>query len=192
LSIFAGESERYPNSLRRRDQEIKDFPQDVAALQAIENQKWAKEKKRENFMLREMIDRIRFDMDELRNAMTSAVMAGGSGISRAANSISKSLGAEVQWGMEEVSEEEEPLLEAAEEDKTVKRGLTVVSAPDPGEGTHGEDVIQTIITRKTRVGKSLSHSLCSSYPPLQKVASRVNKSEALRGIQGALRCLYLA
>ena len=184
----------------------------MAALQAIENQKWAKEhdtyedriqhleadlalaqqahlqldeQKQENLMLKETIDRMRFDMDELRNAMTSAVMAGGSGVSSAANSISKSLGAElvgkmkVQWGMEEVNEEEEPLLEAAEEDKTVKRRLTVVSAPDP-EGTDGEDVIQTIITRKTRVWKSLSCSLCSSYPPVQKVASRANKGEARR------------
>ena len=139
----------------------------------------------------ETIDRMRFDsdMDELRNAMTSVVMAEGSGVSRAANSISKSLGEElvgktkVQW-VEEVGEEEEPFLEASEEHKTVKRGLTVVSAPEPREGTDGEDVIRTIITPKTRVGKSSSHSLCKGFGGVERgtlwgggrVLTKVNKN----------------
>jgi hypothetical protein len=163
---LAAESERYRNQLRRRDQEIKDS-QDVAALQSLEAVKWAKEassyedrlahleeelsvaqlahaqldvQKQENMMLKETIDRMRFDMDEMRNAATNA--AAGSGPSSAANSISKSLGAELMGKMGGGWEDD------AIEDKGDSGELDM----DENEDTEDEeDVIQTIITRKKRV-----------------------------------------
>lgn len=76
-------------------------------------------------------------MDEMRNSLTSG-MSGSSGQSSAANTVSKSLGAELLgkmkgWGMNEEAEE-------AEED----------AEDETGDETEGEDVIQTIITRKKR------------------------------------------
>jgi hypothetical protein len=184
---FIAESERYRNTLRRRDQEIKDF-QDAAALQALENHKYAKEhdtyeeriafleselsiaqqahaqldeQKQENLMLKETIDRMRFDMDEMRsNAASTATGGGGSsGQSSRSNTMSKSLGAELlgkmtgahwekmrgnQWGIAGG----EGQGEGEEEGES---GETVVNLDSDGEETEGEDVVQTIITRKKRV-----------------------------------------
>ncbi|KAH7921586.1 hypothetical protein BV22DRAFT_1122039 [Leucogyrophana mollusca] len=169
------ESERYRNHLRRRDESIKDYA-DAAALHVLEAAKWDREheryeerlahaagelavaqqahaqldeQKQENLMLKETIDRMRYDMDEMRSA-ASAVGGGGpgSGASSAANSMSKSLGAELMgkmgaagWGMEDEGEEEDAEEGGAEEGEESE-----------GEGTEGEeeDVIQTIITRKKR------------------------------------------
>ena len=163
------ESERYRNTLRRRDQELKDL-QDASALQALEAQKYLREhdsyedrlaqleaelshaqqahaqldeQKQENLMLKETIDRMRFEMDEMRNLGVMAGQGAGSGSGSARGSVSKSLGAELlgkmggQWGMDE-DEEDEVALELDCED---------------GQDTEGEeeDVIQTIITRKKRV-----------------------------------------
>ena len=159
------ESERYRNTLRRRDQELKDL-QDASALQALEAQKYLREhdsyeerlahleaelshaqqayvqldeQKQENLMLKETIDRMRFEMDEMRNL--SVGQGSGSGAGSARGSMSKSLGAELlgkigdQWGMDE--EEEDEVLDLVGDDQ---------------QDTEGEeDVIQTIITRKKRV-----------------------------------------
>lgn len=163
------ESERYRNQLRHRDQEIKDH-QDAAVLHSLEGVKWTKEassyedrlahleeelslaqqahaqldeQKQENLMLKETIDRMRFDMDEMRNAATN--VAAGSGPSSAANTISKSLGAELMgkmggsWEHEDDDEDEDSgELEMDENEDTADEE---------------EDVIQTIITRK-RVSSS--------------------------------------
>ncbi|KIM59417.1 hypothetical protein SCLCIDRAFT_9958 [Scleroderma citrinum Foug A] len=158
------ESERYRNTLRRRDQELKDL-QDAAALHALEGQKWARElesyegrisalegdlalaqqahaqldeQKQENLMLKETIDRMRFEMDEMRN--NASGLGGGSGSrgSSQKGSVSKSLGAELlgkmgpQWEMDDEDSDGEEF------------------DPDEEADTEGEDVIQTIITRKMR------------------------------------------
>lgn len=161
------ESERYRNQLRRRDQEIKDY-KDAAALQSLEAVKWTKEassyedrlthleeelaiaqqahaqldeQKQENLMLKETIDRMRFDLDEMRSAATQA--AAGSGHSSAANTMSKSLGAELMGKMGESWGGENDGLE----DEGDSDGLEL----DMDEDTEDEeDVIQTIITRKKR------------------------------------------
>ncbi|KAI0707312.1 hypothetical protein C8Q76DRAFT_629087 [Earliella scabrosa] len=177
------ESERYRNNLRRRDQEIKDF-QDAANLHAVEAQKWLREQatyeerilvlegelnvaqqaqaqldeqKQENMMLKETIDRMRFDMDELRNSAHSLDKGGGSGTASAHGSVSKSLGAELlskmkdgKWDMEEEEEEEEP------------HSVEIEVTPEDDE-TESEDYVQTIITRTKR-----------------KVASRAKKIETFK------------
>jgi len=97
-------------------------------------------------MLKETIDRMRYDMDEMRSNAANAALGGLSGSNSAANSVSKSLGAELlgkmkgRWGMEE---EEEDAMEDEDSGE-------LDAGPD-GDSTEGEDVIQTIITRKKRV-----------------------------------------
>ncbi|OBZ66290.1 hypothetical protein A0H81_13780 [Grifola frondosa] len=142
------ESERYRNTLRLRDLEIKEY-QEATALQTIEAQKWQREElnfeeriaflenelamaqqahatldeqKQENMMLKETIDRMRFDMDELRNSATGLSQSGGSGNASAQGTLSKSLGAELMSKMQQEGQRWEK----------------------------GEDVVQTIITRTKR------------------------------------------
>lgn len=164
----SAESERYRNTLRRRDQELKDL-QDASALQALETQKYLREhdtyeerlaqleselshaqqahaqldeQKQENLMLKETIDRMRYEMDEMRNlSVMGAGQGTGSGSGSARGSVSKSLGAELmgkigpQWGMDGEEEEEGLDLDGEDQQDTEEE----------------EDVIQTIITRKKRV-----------------------------------------
>ncbi|KDQ52645.1 hypothetical protein JAAARDRAFT_183899 [Jaapia argillacea MUCL 33604] len=181
------ESERYRNTLRRYDQEIKDL-HDQAGLQAIEGSKWAREQanyeervtflegelsiaqqthaqleeqKQENMLLKETIDRMRYDMDELRNNASSHVQGGSSGAASAQNTISKSLGAELlskmggRWSLDDEDEDDH-----GEEERSSEG--TAVEAEDSSE-TESEDVIQTIITRTKK-----------------KVASRARKFETFR------------
>ncbi|KAG5644171.1 hypothetical protein DXG03_009012 [Asterophora parasitica] len=162
-------SEKYRDDLRQREELIRNL-REAASLHDVENAKWAKEhesyenrilqleneisiaqqahaqldeQKQENLLLKETIDRMRFDLDEMRN--NAVVTTGGSGQSSAMNSISKSLGAELLgkmkggWGMDE------------DEEDAVDAELSNVSVEvEEGEETEGEDVIQTIITRKKR------------------------------------------
>ena len=175
IHVSVAESERYRNTLRRRDQELKDL-QDSAALQALEAQKYLREhdsyeerlsqleaellhaqqahaqldeQKQENLMLKETIDRMRFEMDEMRSLSAVGIGQGtGSGSGSARGSVSKSLGAELmgkmgdQWGMEEEEDDEGLDLDGEEQQDT--------------EGEE-EDVIQTIITRKKRVRSLFSY-----------------------------------
>ncbi|KAI0039597.1 hypothetical protein FA95DRAFT_1654138 [Auriscalpium vulgare] len=175
------EAEDLRNSIRRKDDELKESREGMA-LQSLENSKLAKEhdafedrfalleqelaiaqqaqasldeQKQENLMLKETIDRMRFDMDELRSGLTSNTVGAGSGSSSAQNSVSKSLGAELLskmrdgggW-MDEEEEEEEP--------STTLKDLQIEVAD---EDTEGEDVIQTIITRKKRRGASKANKM---------------------------------
>ncbi|KAF9463946.1 hypothetical protein BDZ94DRAFT_1257839 [Collybia nuda] len=170
-------AERVRDDLRQRDEALR-RQSDAAALHDLENQKWAQEhealearityletelsiaqqahaqldeQKQENMLLKETIDRMRFDMDEMRSNAVAAT--GGSGQSSATNSVSKSLGAELLgkmkggWGMDDEEEES---------------GDSSTIVIDDEEDTESEDVIQTIITRK------------------RKVASRANKVESMR------------
>ncbi|KAJ7472688.1 hypothetical protein FB451DRAFT_1089576 [Mycena latifolia] len=151
VARYAKEHEGYEDRIAHMEQELAIAQQAHAQLD---------EQKQENMLLKETIDRMRFDLDEMRSSSAAAGAGGSSGSSSAANTVSKSLGAELLgkmkggWGgMESESEEE------AEEEEEV----ATTSSGTPGEDdddTEGEDVIQTIITRKKR-----------------KVASRANKIE---------------
>ncbi|KAG6917717.1 hypothetical protein DXG01_001368 [Tephrocybe rancida] len=172
-------SERYRDELRQREETIRSM-REAAGLHEVEREKSTKEResyeariahledelsiaqqahaqldeqKQENMLLKETIDRMRFDMDEMRN--NAVVATGGSGRSSVANTLSKSLGAELMgkmkggWGMDDAEDE------SAVEDELLDESSVEV---DDGDDTEGEDVIQTIITRTKR-----------------KVASRANK-----------------
>jgi hypothetical protein len=166
-------SEKYRDDLRQREEQIRNL-REAASLHEVENAKWVREhenyenrivalenelaiaqqahaqldeQKQENLLLKETIDRMRFDMDEMRSNAVAAT--GGSGQSSAANTMSKSLGAELLgkikggWGMQDEEED------AKEEDGDVPTEV------EEDEETESEDVIQTIITRKKRVSVSL-------------------------------------
>ncbi|PPQ92590.1 hypothetical protein CVT25_007282 [Psilocybe cyanescens] len=162
-------SEKYRDDLRKREETIRSL-KDAVSLHEIETGKWTKEhesyedriaqleielstaleahthldeQKQENMLLKETIDRMRFDMDELRNAMT-AVGAAGSNQSSAANTMSKSLGAElanVRWN---IDPEESP------EPEGYQSGDNTAVEEEETEEEDDEDVIQTIITKRKR------------------------------------------
>lgn len=143
IARYAKEHEVYEDRIVHMEQELLVAQQAHAQLD---------EQKQENMLLKETIDRMRFDLDEMRNNSTAGAAGGSSGQSSAANTMSKSLGQELLgkmkggWGgMESESEED------AEEEEV---GTTSTSSGTPGQDdddTEGEDVIQTIITRKKRV-----------------------------------------
>jgi len=66
------------------------------------------EQKQQNLFLKETIDRVRYEMDEMRNAAPGNI---GSGLSSAANTISKSLGAELMGKMKFDMDSDEDLEE---------------------------------------------------------------------------------
>jgi len=95
------------------------------------------DQKHENLVLKETIDRLRFDLDELRTREHAAVAGGSSGAASQFGSVSKSLGAELLNRWESMQEEGDG--EETEEERNSE------------SGTDGEEMIQTIITRKKRV-----------------------------------------
>jgi hypothetical protein len=105
------------------------------------------EQKQQNLFLKETIDRVRYEMDEMRNAAPGNIA--GSGLSSAANTISKSLGAELMGKMKfDMDSDEDP-----------EEGDTAVEDEDT-EGEE-EDVVETIITKRKRVNIYLLFLKCS-------------------------------
>jgi hypothetical protein len=99
----------------------------------LENQK------QENLVLKDTIDRMKYEMEEMRTSSTSGHSA--SGVASARNTISRSLGAELagklkdtDWDVEDDPEEQEEESEAISD-----------------EDAESEDIVQTIITRTKRV-----------------------------------------
>jgi hypothetical protein len=98
------------------------------------------EQKQQNLFLKETIDRVRYEMDEMRNAAPGNIAGSGLSSASAANTISKSLGAELMGKMKFDMNSDEDLEEG---DTAVEDGKT--------EGEEEEDVIQTVITKRKRV-----------------------------------------
>ncbi|KAF4614089.1 hypothetical protein D9613_007473 [Agrocybe pediades] len=176
-------SEKYRDDLRAREETIRSLRESLA-LYEIESGKWTKEhdryeeriqqleqelstaleahtqldeQKQENMLLKETIDRMRFDMDEMRNNMGNLNAGGSSGQSSNANTISKSLGAELmgQWPLS-------PTEDRSVDDDDSEDGTVIEEEETTVEGDD-EDVIQTIITKRKR-----------------KVASRAQERESTR------------
>jgi hypothetical protein len=127
----------YKQRIQALHEDLESAQQAVAALD---------EPKQENLMLKVTIDRMRFDMDEMRmNAMGGR--GGGMGES-VQGSMSKSFGAELSRRMKEMDawEAEEP-----EEPEPRDEEEIAVGEIDDGEETEGEDMLQTIITRTKQV-----------------------------------------
>jgi hypothetical protein len=100
------------------------------------------EQKQQNLYLKETIDRVRYEMDEMRNAVPGNIA--GSGLSSGANTMSKSLGAELMGKMNFDMDADDDLED----------GDTAVGDEDKTEGEgeeEEEDVVQTIIMKRKRV-----------------------------------------
>lgn len=176
-------SEKYRDDLRKREETIRSL-REAVSLHEIETGKWAKEhesyeeriaqlemelssameaftqldeQKQENLLLKETIDRMRFDMDEMRHAMVPGA-GGNSGHSSVANTVSKSLGAELMgqmnWEMNTHAE--------VDTDDQVSEGPTIIEEEET-EVDEDEDVIQTIITKRKRVGFLISCVIAFAY-----------------------------
>ncbi|KAF5327753.1 hypothetical protein D9619_004089 [Psilocybe cf. subviscida] len=162
-------SEKYRDDLRTREETINTLKEAVS-LHEIETNKWTREhdayeeriallqrdletameahgeleeQKQENMMLKETIDRVRFEMDMMRQSLDNNGVAGGSGHGSAASTMSRSLGAELQGQLGE--------WEQDGRDEIVSEGSTAVEDDDTeGEDDGDEDVIETIITKRKR------------------------------------------
>jgi len=160
-------SEKYRDYLRLREETIRSL-KDTVSVHEAEAVKWLRERemyedriallerelevlsiaqthldeqKQQNLFLKETIDRVRYEMDEMRNAVPANIA--GSGQSSAANTISKSLGAELMGKMKFDMDPDEELEEG---DTAVEDEVKT-----EGEEDEEEDVVQTIITKRTRV-----------------------------------------
>ncbi|KXN81216.1 hypothetical protein AN958_05731 [Leucoagaricus sp. SymC.cos] len=184
-------SEKYRSDLRAREETIRTL-REAASLHELESNKWAREQqgyeeriahleeelgvaqgvyvqldeqKQENMLLKETIDRMRYEMDEMRaNAALGLPPGGGSAGGSGPGTLSKSLGAELmgkmKWDGEEGGDEGQ---EREDEEESVEEGSSLempersedesgasVTAVEDDEDTEDEDVIHTIITRKKR------------------------------------------
>jgi len=171
--VIADESEDLRNTLRRKDEEIRSFRESLS-LQQMETNKYLKEneayeerivlleqdlglmqqaqtsldeQKQENLMLKETIDRMRFDMDELRAGLASSAPGAGSGTSSAPSSVSRSLGAEL---LSQLTDGDRWMEDEDEGDSAAT--LRVLGIEGQGDDTEDEDIVQTIITRTKKVG----------------------------------------
>lgn len=107
------------------------------------------EQKQENLLLKETIDRMRFEMDEMRTNASGGQGNGGTGSVR--GSVSKSLGAELMSKMKQLGDEGWGDDENAQDNQN--EDLEETSGLDDGDHTEGEDVVETIITRTMRVSR---------------------------------------
>ncbi|KAL5635051.1 hypothetical protein ACGC1H_002920 [Rhizoctonia solani] len=166
------ETERMRNALRRKEQEIKEAD-DRAFMHETETQKWARERetleqsietleaelittrhasneldeqKQENLLLKETIDRLRFDLDALRAGMTSNV----GGLNQGPGTLSRSLANEIKEGFER-REREEREREKEEEEEA---GSEVIV--EDAEGSEDGYIETTITTTRKRTGKTKS------------------------------------
>lgn len=199
--VIADESEDLRNTLRRKDEEIRSFRESLS-LQQMETNKYLKEneayeerivlleqdlafaqqaqasldeQKQENLMLKETIDRMRFDMDELRAGLPSNAPGTGSGISSAPSSVSRSLGAELLSKLTDGS----GWIDEEDEGDSVET-LRVLGIEGQDDDAEDEDIVQTIITRTKKVGLFAmipSFHLCPSS--LQRGLSKANKDQPL-------------
>ncbi|CAE6468605.1 unnamed protein product [Rhizoctonia solani] len=162
------ESERMRNVLRRKEQEIKDAD-DRAFMHEAETQKWARERealeksietleveliatrhaaneldeqKQENLLLKETIDRLRFDLDALRAGMTSNV----GGQNQGQGTLSRSLANEIKEGFERREREER---EREKEEEEADSEFIV----EDGSGSEDGYIETTITTTRKRTGK---------------------------------------
>lgn len=192
-------AEKYRSALRQRDEDLKAY-QEQSSLHDAEEKKWVsardtyeermsqlevelavanhaqsalEEQKQENMLLKETIDRMRFEMDEMRSSFQSEAGKDEKGNKSQPNTIGKSLGAEMtradsrwidgsEW--ERVGDSEGNEDTSAETDAHSNSGETTIVHEEAEErfevGSDGEDVIQTIITRKTRASYISRYLAC--------------------------------
>ena len=161
-------------TLRRRDTEVKEYA-DAAVLHAVETDRWNKEQqvledrisqltrdlelaqqayitlddqKSENLLLKETIDRLRFEIDEMRSSATTALEQSKDGVAGNTASVGKTLGAElVRAGHDPLA----PPPKEESEDETIVDEIINQESDD-------DEYFQTVIT-KTRKRVRSPHPL---------------------------------
>ncbi|KAF5349769.1 hypothetical protein D9758_010178 [Tetrapyrgos nigripes] len=137
------------------------------------------EQKQENLILKETIDRMRFDMDELRSSLASGINTTSGSTSSAApsrdNTMSKSLGAEIlaklaaQGNVEEDYDDED-----SDDDKTDGEAgsETVVEEVEEGLGSEsdGEDIVQTYIRKVIKKKGTKSKTVTRTFEETKEYA----------------------
>ncbi|KAG8849946.1 hypothetical protein FRB91_009475 [Serendipita sp. 411] len=102
--------------------------------------------KQENLVLKETIDRLRYDLDDLRSAhATDSTRGGSSGPASAAPSLSRTLGSELLRRLN--PQQEEGAADGSDSDATVEETVEEKTENTDEEG----EVFQTIITRKRKI-----------------------------------------
>ena len=131
---IAGVAATYEAQIETLHEELVAAQQTVSALD---------EQKQENMYLKETIDRMRYDMDEMR---TSSVGGSTSGAASVRGSVSKSLGAELLGKMKWQSEGDSEYVTSEPDDQRDKEEEEEIEEIIGGSSdeTEGEDVIQTI------------------------------------------------
>jgi hypothetical protein len=101
------------------------------------------DQKQENMLLKETIDRMRFDMDEMRSNAANSVQQGGSGTNSAKGSLRRNF--------------EDEMIRAGEKDPLDDPNTSgETEVPHNGdEDAESEDYIQTIITKTRKRVNSL-------------------------------------
>lgn len=101
--------------------------------------------KQENVLLKETIDRLRYDLDDLRSAHANDSTKGGSSAPGSAKpSLSRTLGSELLRRLNPHESVQESTEDDSDTETTVEE-----TVEEQTENTDGdEDVFQTIITRK--------------------------------------------
>jgi hypothetical protein len=122
--------------------------------------------KQENVVLKETIDRLRFDLDDLRSAHATESSKGGSSAPGSAMaSLSRTLGSEL---LRRLNPHDEEGGEESDNETTVDETVEKV------ENTDGdEDVIQTIITRKRVSSVAISPFYLADCSLYRKLPRRV-------------------
>lgn len=106
------------------------------------------EQKQENLLLKETIDRLRFDLDALRAGMTSSHEKGQS---QGQGTLSRSLANEIREGFERREREER---EREQEEQEAEAEVIV----EDGEGSEDGYIETTITTSRKRVSVAFSSS----------------------------------
>ena len=129
--------------------------------------------KQENVLLKETIDRLRYDLDDLRSAHANDSTKGGSSAPGSAKpSLSRTLGSELLRRLNPHESVQETAEEDSDNETTVEE---TVESTDHGDGD--EDVFQTIITRKRVCPPSLLVSnLIYSFKVVNKGKRAVQES----------------
>lgn len=113
--------------------------------------------KQENALLKETIDRLRYDLDDLRSAHANDSTKGGSSAPGSAMpSLSRTLGSELLRKMDSTEEQEDDSDAETTVEETIEES---VEQTDDGE----EDVFQTIITRKRVRTLATGNEYISNY-----------------------------
>jgi hypothetical protein len=169
------ESNKWAREQQGYEDRIANLEEELGVAQGVYVQ--LDEQKQENMLLKETIDRMRYEMDEMRANAALGLPPGSTGGS-GPGTLSKTLGAELlgkmKWDGEEAEEGDDE--GAGEVEETVEEGSSLevpersedesnasVTAVEE-EDTEDEDVIQTIITRKKRVCVSTPAALHLTEP----------------------------